>query len=264
MIAARYAIVAGAVCLQSASALAGEGSSLRGLKIPAGVLDSEAVATQFSGSSPRLKRNGDTALPQVVPPRLFLSGGTTQAHRLAAKDTEYRIGVHQATGQNIPALAESNIHTLVDALPRYTLYTDVTRTLPGGWGLGFGVRETAYSFSTANLLSFSAHRDFGNFRGGYTLYSNRAEGAGLGSAHRFEVRYLYGDRNTIGLSYTTGRDTDNVGVPMAFSSGEVRDWSLSGRHWLSPNWAVTYDVLSQEQGSFYRRQGLRLGVSRSF
>lgn len=267
MRAARYAIVAGAVCLQSLSAVAGEGSSLRGLKIPAGALDTEAVAPQFSGGTPRLKRNGDTALPaadQIVPPRLFLSGGTSQAHRVSAKDTEYRLGLHQPAGQNVPALAESNIHTLVDALPRYTLYSDVTRTLPGGWGLGFGVRETEYSFSTRNLVSVSAHRDFGNFRGAYTLYSNRAGGSGLGSTHRFEVRYLYGERNTVGLSYTTGRDIDNVGLPMAFSSSDVRDWTLSGRHWLSPNWALTYDVLSQDQGSLYRRQGLRLGVSRSF
>jgi hypothetical protein len=43
----------------------------------------------------------------------------------------------------------------------------------------------------------------------------------------------------------------------------VRDLTLSGRHWLSPNWALTYDVLSQEQ-AMYRRQGLRFGVSRSF
>lgn len=264
MRATRYAIVAGAVCLQSLSALAGEGSSLRGIKIPASALEAEAVAPYFSGGAPRLKRDGETALPQVVPPRLFLSGGTSQARAVTAKDTEYRVGLHQAAGQNVPALAESNIHTLVDALPRYTLSSEVTRTLPGGWGLGFGMRETEYNFSTKNLLSFSAHRDFGNFRGAYTLYSNRAEGAGLGSAHRFEVRYLYGERNTIGLSYTSGHDIDNVGLPAAFSASDVRDWTLSGRHWLSPNWALTYDVLSQDQGSFYRRQGLRLGVSRSF
>lgn len=264
MRAARYAIVAGAVCLQSLGAIAGEGSSLRGLKIPASALEGEAAAPQFSGSAPRLRRNGDTALPQVVPPRLFLSGGTSHAHRITAGDIEYRLGVHQPAGQNIPALSDSNIHTLVDALPRYTLHSEFTQTLPGGWGLGFGVRETEYSFSTRNLLSFSAHRDFGNFRGAYTLYSNRAEGAGLGSAHRFEVRYLYGERNTIGLAYTTGRDIDNVGLPLPFSSSDVRDWTLSGRHWLSPNWALTYDVLSQDQGSLYRRQGLRLGVSRSF
>jgi len=44
----------------------------------------------------------------------------------------------------------------------------------------------------------------------------------------------------------------------------VRDLSLSGRHWLSTNWALTYDVQTQTQESALRRQGLRLGVSRSF
>jgi hypothetical protein len=45
---------------------------------------------------------------------------------------------------------------------------------------------------------------------------------------------------------------------------DVRDLTLSGRHWLTPNWALTYDLLSQEHAYLNRRQGLRLGVSRSF
>ena len=261
----RYAgLVAGAVCLQGLAAHAGEGPSLRGLRIPAGALEAHTLVPAFSGTAPRLKRNGDDALPDVAPPRLALAGGTFDSRRYASGGIEYRVGLHQPTGQNIAALAESNIHSLGDALPKYTLYSQVNRTLPGGWGLGFGLRQTEYSYSSASLLAFSAERHFGSFRGAYTLYSNRVEGAGLGAAHRFEVSYLYGERNTVGLSYTTGRDIDNVGVPAAFTSSDVRDWTLSGRHWLSPNWALTYDVLSQE-GAFYpRRQGLRLGVSRSF
>jgi len=257
-------LVAGAVCLQGFAAHASEGSSLRGLKIPANALEAHTLVPAFSGTAPRLKRNGDDALPDVAP-RLFLSGGTFDARRLVSAGTDYSVGLHQPAGQNIAALAESNIHTLGDALPKYTLYSQVNRALPGGWGLGFGMRQTDYNFASSQLLALSAERQFGSFRGAYTLYSTRTEGAGLGSAHRFEVSYLYGERNTIGLSYTTGRDVDNVGMPAAFSASDVRDWTLSGRHWLSPNWALTYDVLSGEPGAFYpKRQGLRLGVSRSF
>ena len=141
---------------------------------------------------------------------------------------------------------------------------DIMRGLPGGWGLGLGVRQTEYNFGTANLLALSAERHWGHLRGAYTLYSNRTEGTGLGSTHRFEVSYLYGERNVIGVSYTTGRDLDTPGLMPGLAAADVRDWTLSGRHWVSPNWALTYDVLSHEQGSLYRRPGLRLGVSRSF
>ena len=252
-------LVAGAVFLQGFAAFAGEGSSLRGLKPPTGD-ESQIGMYAWSGSEPSLKRNGDDTLPDFSP-RLFLSSGSYAARRITTSQVDYRFALHQPVGQNVAALAEPGIGG--DLIPRYALSTSFTRALPGGWGLGFGVRQTEYNFSTANLLSFSAERSFGSFRGAYTLYSSRVDGAGLGNAHRFELSYLYGERNTIGLSYTTGRDIDNLALPAALSTTDVRDWTLSGRHWLSPNWALTYDVLSQEQAMF-RRQGLRLGVSRSF
>jgi YaiO family outer membrane protein len=259
MTAQKAWLVAGAVSLQGL-AFAGEGSSLRGLKIPTAA--SETPAYTLSGSEPRLKRTGDDPLPDFGA-RIFLSGGTSHVRRLTTDDMDYRFGLHQPNGAYAPALSEPGISSLIETSPRYTLSTRVTRALPGGWGLGFGVRQSEYNFASANLLSFSAERAFGSFRGAYTLYSSRAEGTGLGSAHRFEVNYLYGERNSVGLSYTTGRDIDNLSIPSTLSLSDVRDWTLSGRHWLSPNWALTYDVLSQEQVLF-KRQGLRMGVSRTF
>ena len=261
---ARYAVLlAGAVLLQGMPAFAGEGSSLRGLKPPAGAWEAPESLYGFTAASPGLKPSGDDTLP-VFAPRILFSGGAYASRRLTRGDYEFGLGLHQPAGQNIAALAEPSIHSLQDTLPRYTLYTHMTRRLPGGWGLGFGVRQTEYNFASANLLALSAERSFGSFRGAYTLYSNRVEGSPLGSAHRFELSYLYGDRNTIGLSYTTGRDMDSIAPSPGLALSDVRDWTLYGRHWLSPNWALTYDVLSQEQGPLLRRQGLRLGVSRSF
>lgn len=257
---ARYAwLVAGAVALQSLAAHGGEGSSLRGLKPPADLTDEAAYL--LSGSARGLKRSGDDVLPGLAP-RLFLSGGSHAGRQMSAGRFDYSVALHRPIGSAIPALAEPGAGTL-EIVPRYTLHSQVRQAMPGGWGLGFGVRQTEYHFASANLLSLSADRSFGSFRSAYTLYSNRAEGSSLGAAHRFEVSYLYGERNTVGLSYTTGRDIDAFGLPAAMAAADVRDWSLSGRHWLSPNWALTYDVLSQEQ-LLNRRQGLRLGVSRSF
>jgi YaiO family outer membrane protein len=259
---ARYAaLIAGAVCLHGIGVLAGEGSALRGLKPPANALDTEALLYYWSGGEAGLKRPADDISPDFT--SRLLSGGTSQTRRFTTSDADYRFALHQPLGQNVPALAEPNIHTLQEALPRYTLYSHVTHTLPGGWGVGFGIRQSEYNFSTTNLMSLSAERYWRNVRGAYT-FSNRGEGLSLSGAHRFEVSYLYGDRNTIGLSYSTGREFDNFILPAGQSLADARDWTLSGRHWLGTNWALTYDLLSQEQGSLPRRPGLRLGVSRSF
>ena len=261
---ARYAgTIAVAVCLHGGAALAAEGPDLRGLKPPTSSFDAITLADTLSGSSAGLKRVEAVPLPALGSGLLF-SGGLLDERRFSSGAFDYRYTLHQPAGQNVAALTEPSVHTLHDILPRYTLQSQVTRALPGGWGLGFGVRQTEYHFATANLLSFSAEHNWGSLRSAYTLYSNRAEGAMFGSTRRLELSYSYGERNIVGLSYTTGRDLEYMALPLGVSVSDVRDWSLSGRHWLSPNWAVTYDVLTQEQGPLYRRSGLRLGVSRSF
>jgi YaiO family outer membrane protein len=194
----------------------------------------------------------------------FDGGQTLESQRAAFGPFDLRSTLYQPLGQSISTLADTHANALYEALPRYTLSNQINRTLPGGWGLGLGVRQNEYSFINTNLLSFSAEHAWGNLRSGYTLYSNRADGSDLGSAHRFQVSYAYGERNSVGLAYTVGRDIENPALALGMPLADVRDWTLSGRHWLSPNWTLTYDVLSQEHAYLNRRQGLRLGVSRSF
>ena len=259
---ARYAgLVAGFVLLNAMYAFGGEGSSLRGLKPPQDGLDTESFAPE-NAAAPGLKWRGVDTL-QDLAPRLALYGGTLQTRRFASSDTDARVSLYRPLGPSL-ALGPGQMNPINNVLPQYTLYRQVRHVLPGGWGLGFGVRQSEYNFATNNLYSVSAERYVGNFRGAYTLYSGRTDGSDVGSAHRFQVNYFYGERNTVGLAYTTGRDIENLGLSAGLMPGDARDLTLSGRHWLSPNWALTYDLLSHEQGSLYRRQGLRLGVSRTF
>jgi YaiO family outer membrane protein len=252
-------LVAGAVFSQS-SALAGEGSTLRGLKPQQDTSETEAAAV--SPSAPGVKWRAAGVL-QDFAPRLTLYGGTVESRRFTLNDADVRVSLYRPHGQNL-ALDTGNTNPLHNIVPKYSLYRQIDQSLPGGWGLGFGVRQSSYNFATNTLYSVSGERYIGNFRGAYTLYSGRTEGADLGSSQRVQVSYLYGERNTVGLSYTTGREIDNPVIPLGLTLNDARDLTLSGRHWLSTNWALTYDLQSHEQATLARRQGLRLGVSRSF
>jgi YaiO family outer membrane protein len=253
---------AGVLCLNAAVAVAAEGSSLRGLKPPPGGLASVAAAPV----APQQGLRG--GLFDVTPNfagRLLSDGGyALESQHTPVGPFDIRTALYQPAGQNISTLADTYATAAYEALPRYTLSSQISHALPGGWGLGLGVRQNEYSYITTNLLSFSAEHAWGNLRGGYTLYSSRADGSGLGSAHRFQVSYAYGERNSVGLAYTVGRDVENPALALGMQLADVRDLTLSGRHWLTPNWALTYDLLSQEHAYLNRRQGLRLGVSRSF
>jgi YaiO family outer membrane protein len=257
---ALYAVlVAGAVFSQS-SAVAAEGSTLRGLKPPHDT--SEAEAVDASSSSPGLKWRTADAF-QDFAPRLTLYGGTIETQRFTINDADARVSLYRPFGRSL-GLDTGSTNPLNDIVPKYSLSRQINQSLPGGWGLGFGVRQSIYNVGTSSLYSISAERYIGSFRSAYTLYSNRTEGSDLGSSHRIQVSYLYGERNTVGLAYTTGREIDNLVLPPSLTLNDARDLTLSGRHWLSTNWALTYDLQSHEQATLARRQGLRLGVSRSF
>ena len=255
-------LVAGSVVINALPAHAGESSSLRGLKPPREALEADSAIDSIA-REPGLRWRSLDTLPALAP-GITASGGSLQTRRFTVSDVDLKIGVYRPLGAFRTPSALGNFDPVHDVVPKYALYTQVNQTLPGGWGLGFGVRQNEYNFATSNLLSLSAERYWGNFRGAYTLYSNRIEGADLGSAHRVQLNYFYGERNTVGLAYTSGRDIETLILPFAQQLSDARDLTLSGRHWLSTNWALTYDVLSHEQANLNRRQGLRLGVSRSF
>jgi YaiO family outer membrane protein len=228
----------------------------------------EAVALALSGDA--ADNNGldwrAAAAREDLAPRLSLYSGTLEFRRSAAGPVAYNTSLFRPAGSSASSHAHSPFDPRFSGAPKYTLVNQVTQALPGDWGLGFGLRQTDYGFATGNLLAVSAERYFGNVRGAYTLYSNGATTGALVTAQRFQVNYFYGERNVVGLSYTTGRDIENLNMSaIGLPAADVRDVTLSGRHWLSTNWALTYDVLSQEQSLWTsRRQGLRLGVSRSF
>jgi YaiO family outer membrane protein len=253
-------LVAGTFLLNALPADAAE-SSFRGLKLPRSTLEAHGLADRgpaLRGLSPGLFEAG----PALAPRASFFEG-STDTHRLTFGSTDYRTALYMPTGRAGGSARLAGFGPALDVAPRSILSLQAGHALPGGFGLGLGVRQSEYSHTAAGLMALSAERQWGSIRGGYTLYAHWLDGSSAGSAHRFQLSYAYGERNTIGLSYTTGRDVESLALPAGASFADVRDLALTGRHWLSTNWALTYD-LREEQSVLYRRQGLRLGVSRSF
>jgi YaiO family outer membrane protein len=150
----------------------------------------------------------------------------------------------------------------VETLMPGSLYGFMQRNFADGWGLGLGLRYNEYT--TTNVVSVLAERSWSNFRGSYTLYSGQPESMFSAANHRLQLSYYYDDRNAFGMSYTNGREPESVGPLRGVSSADVQGWSVGGQHWLTPSWALTYDLVQHEQGALSRKQGLQLGVRRNF
>lgn len=196
--------------------------------------------------------------------RNTLYGGLRETRRFGLTDSEAHTGFYFPLGKTWTSQFELSMSPTHEVLPRYSVYGQALKSLPGGWGVGLGLRHSEYSLTGVNILSLVGERYWGNFRGAYTLYSGRPEGASSASSHRFQLSYYYADRSAVGLSYSTGREVEYIGPARGVISSDVQNWTLSGQHWFTPAWALTYDVVNQDQGILYRRQGLRLGIRHSF
>lgn len=189
--------------------------------------------------------------------------GLRETRRFGISDTEVYGGLYYPLGENWNTVFEGNFSPSHNVLPEYSLGGQIQRTLPGGWNLGAGLRQNTYALSESSVATFSVERYWGDYRAAYTLYSGRPDGGSSAPAHRFQLNYHYGERDSAGLSYTTGREVENIGLA-GLRTTEVRNWTLSGRHWFARDWALSYDLSTHKQGSLYRREGFRLGLRYRF
>lgn len=130
------------------------------------------------------------------------------------------------------------------------------------WLAHAGVRNTRYDAVSVNQGSLGLERYISNFSWNATWYPVRAFGQ---TANSFALRgnYYYQDYSYVGLIAATGEETTAVGANNVVVA-DVRSLALTGRHWLSQQWAVTYALSRTRQGSFYTRDGARIGAQYAF
>ncbi len=238
-------------------------SAATGLRLPVNALEfgygRESLTNNFSDWT-----NTYLLGSRKLGDRNTVYGGLRATERFNLKDSEAHAGLYFPLGETWNAVVEGSYSPTHEVLAQGSVYGFLQKSFKGGWGLGLGLRHSEYTSTASNVASVLAERYWGNFRGAYTLYSGRPEGASSASSHRLQLSYYYDDRSNVGMSYTNGREVENVGPPRGVVATDVQSWSVSGQHWFTPSWAMTYDLIQHEQGTLYRRQGLQLGLRRSF
>jgi hypothetical protein len=76
------------------------------------------------------------------------------------------------------------------------------------------------------------------------------------------MNYQHSIASSFGLAL--GREVETFTPFHDSASSGARQLSFTGQHWLTPSWALSYDLLSQDAASPLRLQGLRLGMRYRF
>ena len=178
--------------------------------------------------------------------------------RLGARATEYLSGVYFPLSEAWGASLESGVLPGSPLLPRrYSLAGQLHTAFAGGGGLSIGLKYRIYEsdMGVRDGVPLDAAGTYG-----YTLVPLRAPGASPGSSYQVQLSYQYNPANIFGLAYGRELETFTPGFEVPGNGPRL---TFTGQHWLTPSWALSYDLLSNDPNSF-RLQGLRFGVRYRF
>jgi hypothetical protein len=227
----------GAACAQSGLSYLGGGLGLkpRG-ELPVPVGDPVSVRESALGWTPR--RGPDYAL----------YGGTRELPRLGLRATETYGGLTYTFGGAWGSSLEAGVVPESPFAPRrYTLSGQLHTALARGGGVSVGLKYRHYEQPAAS--------PFGPEAPGMP-------GFAPAPSYQLQMSYQYSPAGAFGLAY--GRDLETFTPLFEIAGNGPRQLTFTGQHWLSPSWALSYDLLAQDPANPWRLQGLRLGVRYRF
>jgi YaiO family outer membrane protein len=200
----------------------------------------------------------DTLLP--IDQGIYYSGARTGVrHGLHASETFF--GIQSRHSASRFSQVQTSITRAEGLAPLYSVSGHLQTTLSAGWDLSLGLR---YDMRDAVGAEFFSHagENFPAALSGYFQSWHAAQAHTNGGInYRLQLSYRYGTRNnSLGLSYSSGRHPDAL-VARGLPLDDTRQFSLTGNHWLSQDWALNYGIVS---GEMNRRQGLHLGLRYQF
>jgi len=202
---------------------------------------------------------------QTFAPRQTLYGTVRATERFDLRDLELAGGYAHPFGTKWTGVIEASYSPDHNVLAEHSEFVQAYYAAGAGWVLNAGARFSSYTDSDARVLTAGVERYFGHYRAGYTYYNGKPEEAGSASSHRLSFDYYYfEERSRVGVAVSWGREVENVGPPTGIVTSDVRSISIVGRHWLTPDWAIAWEIGTHEQGDLYRRTGGRLGLRHRF
>lgn len=193
--------------------------------------------------------------------RRMLDAAVTEARRFDRSDTQFSGMYSLPLTAKLNGSIEGNLSPTHHILPRYSVGGTLQYELSRGWLGHGGLKTTEFNDVRVNQGLLMVEHYFSNFSVALAARPSRAFGS---TANSTELRggYYYGERNSVSLSLSGGREATNTGTGVVLT--DVETVALFGRHWLSRNWSANYAIGHTRQGDFYTRNGITLGIDYAF
>jgi len=235
----------------------------------AGIGTAAAAGISLERSGLGLKPPGSAALPalglrgespglwQATAAGKVIYGGVRETTRFGLRTTESYAGVYYTLSETWGASLETGVLQGSPLAPRrYSLAGQLHTALAGGSGWSIGFKYRIYDTDSALRPGMPA-----DAVGTYALVPAHLPGVSFGPSYQLQLSYQYNAANVFGLAL--GRELETFTAGFETWGNGPRQFTFTGQHWLTPSWALSYDLLSNDPNSF-RLQGLRFGVRYRF
>lgn len=195
------------------------------------------------------------------PSEFALIGGVRDAPRLGLRAVESYGGIaYTAPGGWRSSLEAGFARDTAESARRFSFSGQVHTALGNGRTFSVGLKYRVFDADSG--LRPGAWSE-GPAAHAYTLAPLHTSGAVFGPSYQLQMSYQHSSTSAFGLAL--GREIETF-TPYLDASGAARQLTFMGQHWLTPSWALSYDVLSSDPANPLRFQGvgLRLGVRYRF
>lgn len=181
--------------------------------------------------------------------------------RFNRQDDRFTLGMYLPLSAQWMFFGEGSASNSHYILPADSVTAGVQYNSGGRWFEGLAARHTDYDSDSVNAGILTLEHYWNRYRFYYALTAANLASTGTDVEHAFEVDRYYGKQGAsyFGISFATGRETDNVGLPELVTS-HVDGWGITGRHWMNERWALVYGLGAFNQGRLYARSGGHLGI----
>lgn len=182
-----------------------------------------------------------------------LYGGGDEVARLGAQGGAAYAGIVYSRPGWGTSLELTHTRGSLIAPQRYALTGQLHAPLSASRSLNVGLKYRDYDADAAMRHGPAGDVAVGN---AYTLAGTRPAG------YQLQMSYQYSAAGSLGLA--VGREIETFTPFWDSSASGPRQFGLTGQHWLTPSWALSYDILTHDVATPLRVQGLRLGVRYRF
>lgn len=184
-----------------------------------------------------------------------------RTERFGLRDRAWRADYAHPLSESLTLNLEAGASPTHRVLAEHSVGAGLQYEFRPAWLLHGGARSTRYESGRVNqgLLMLEHYVDNYGLAAGWRPARTSGTDAHVGE---LRVHRYYGERNAIGLIFAAGREAENVAGTVLVTS--VRSLALTGRHWFTPDWALSYGLNHTRQGALYNRNGIQLGLHHAF